>query len=166
VLRKWHEGHNKGMEFRAFVKEGKMVGLSQKDDTACYDFLLSEPLKATIYGKVLECIQKKAMVGYKDAWAGLYGLETPCDVTFVVDVYVDIAPRHRVFVQDVSPLLPAHGVSPGLFEWAELEQPITIAEFRTLSEDSAIRRPKNYDIRFPVEIQNMDQLQSIIDQQN
>lgn len=143
-----------------------MVGLSQKDDTACYDFLSIESLKTKIYSKVLECIKQKAIVGYKDAWAGLYGLETPCDDNFVLDVYVDIAPRHRVFVQDVSPLLPTHEVSPGLFEWEELEQQITIAEFRTLSEDSAIRRPKNYDIRFPVEIQNMDQLQSIIDQQN
>ncbi|MFO0117500.1 MAG: hypothetical protein ACK521_07770 [bacterium] len=26
-MRKWHEGHNKGMEFRAFIKDGKMVGL-------------------------------------------------------------------------------------------------------------------------------------------
>jgi hypothetical protein len=28
VIRKWHEGHNKGMEFRAFVKGAKLVGLS------------------------------------------------------------------------------------------------------------------------------------------
>jgi hypothetical protein len=28
VIRKWHEGHNKGMEFRAFVRDGKLVGLS------------------------------------------------------------------------------------------------------------------------------------------
>ena len=28
VIRKWHEGHNKGMEFRAFIKDGKLIGLS------------------------------------------------------------------------------------------------------------------------------------------
>jgi hypothetical protein len=115
--------------------------------------LLNETFKTTIYSKVRECTQKKALVGYRDAWLKLFG-DVECDETFIVDVYVDIAPRHRVFVQDISPFLTAesNGVSPGLFEWTELDQPETIAEFRTLSEDSSIRRPKNYDIRFPVEL--------------
>ncbi len=60
--------------------------------------MLNETFKSTIYSKVLECVQKKAIVGYKDAWLTLFGADVPCDVTFIADVYVDIAPRHRVFV--------------------------------------------------------------------
>ena len=160
MLRKWHEGHNKGMEFRAFIKNGKLFGLSQKDDTASYDFLLNEALKATIFGKVNDFIATKGLPGYRAAWLELY--VQPCDETFVFDLYVDIAPKHRVFLQDVSPWIEQ--TSSSLFEWDELNvDSVNEPEFRTLSADSTMRRPKNYDIRFPVELNNMAELQRIID---
>jgi hypothetical protein len=152
VIRKWHEGHNKGMEFRAFIKKGKLIGLSQKDDTMSYDFL-TDALKSTIYKNIQDVIKKKVTQAYHEAWQCLFQ-DTDFDDTFVLDLYVDIAPRHRVFVQDISPYMPA--TASLLFEWDELEQPIDMAEFRTLSEDSCIRRPKNYDIRFPIELNNFD----------
>ena len=71
VIRKWHEGHNKGMEFRAFIKQGKLLGLSQKDDTMSYDFL-TEALKSTIYKNIQEMLRKKVIEAYEEAWQCLF----------------------------------------------------------------------------------------------
>ena len=71
MIRKWHEGHNKGMEFRAFIKQGKLLGLSQKDDTMSYDFL-TEALKSTIYKNIQEMLRKKVIEAYEEAWQCLF----------------------------------------------------------------------------------------------
>jgi hypothetical protein len=126
VLRKWHEGHNRGMEFRAFVsQDGNLIGVSQKDDTASYEFLQGEELKATIFAQIKDVIANKVVPAYKEAWTDLLGEEVETDLSLVVDFYIDIAPRHRAWVQDLSPFLPSEGdgdsaVSGCLFEWSEI----------------------------------------------
>lgn len=148
------------MEFRAFVKDGQIVGLSQKDDTACYEFLLDEGFKTTIYSKVTDSLTKRVLPSLKEAWTNTFSEGSGPNV--VIDVYVDIAPKHRVFVQDISPFHSA--ISSCLFDWNEItHSKHGEPEFRTLSSDSAIRRPKNYDLRFPMELSSMEQLQQIID---
>ena len=41
VLRKWHANHNNGMEFRCYIRDGTLLAIVQKDDTAHYEFLAS-----------------------------------------------------------------------------------------------------------------------------
>ena len=79
----------------------------------------------------------------------------------------------------MSPFLPAEGtsdfgVSACLFEWSELLQASKdaseqgkdfIADFRTLSPDSSMRRAQDHKVMFPQEFQSMEQLQKIIDEQ-
>ena len=52
VLRKWHDNHNKGMEFRCYVKDGSLLGIVQKDDTASYEFLTSQELLKTVFERI------------------------------------------------------------------------------------------------------------------
>ena len=41
--------------------------------------------------------------------------------TYVMDIYVDIPPRYKVWVIDINAYLPYYG-DPLLFQWDELEQ--------------------------------------------
>ena len=43
--------------------------------------------------------------------------------TFLMDVYIDIAPRHRAWVQDFSPYLPGcERLENALFPWDEVAE--------------------------------------------
>lgn len=43
--------------------------------------------------------------------------------TFLMDVYIDIAPRHRAWVQDFSPYLPGcERLENALFPWDEVTE--------------------------------------------
>ena len=55
-MRKWHDGHNKGMEFRCFVSGGTLLGIVQKDDTATYPFLEDKNLLGTIFERINELL--------------------------------------------------------------------------------------------------------------
>ena len=86
MLRKWHDGHNKGMEFRCFVKDGILLGIVQKDDTASYAFLTNKELLGTIYERIRDILDTKVKQALH-----------PMD-SFILDVYVDIAPRHKAWI--------------------------------------------------------------------
>lgn len=49
VLKRWHN-LNRGMEFRCFVKDKKVVAISQRDVTAYFEFLpdLQEAIEKTL----------------------------------------------------------------------------------------------------------------------
>lgn len=94
VLRKWHDGHNKGMEFRCYVRDGILLGVVQKDDTAGYAFLANKDLLGVVYERITELIKSKVIGALKPLQS------------FILDVYIDIAPRHKAWVQDVSPYIP------------------------------------------------------------
>ena len=55
-MRKWHEGHNKGMEFRCYIKGSVLLGVVQKDDTASYAFLESQELLGTVMERVKDLL--------------------------------------------------------------------------------------------------------------
>ncbi len=40
--------------------------------------------------------------------------------TYILDVYIDIAPRHKAWVQDVSQLLPEFMLQSNLFTYEEI----------------------------------------------
>ena len=93
VLRKWHPNHNIGMEFRCFIGgDSRLLGIAQKDDSASYKFLESQELLNTIYDKIIELVPKV--------------VQALDQSSFIMDVYIDIAPRYQAWVQDISPFLP------------------------------------------------------------
>ena len=91
-MRKWHPNHNIGMEFRCFVKDGNLIGITQKDDTANFPFLSDQELSNTIYTRIRELVPRVTTA------------MAPLD-SYLLDVYIDIAPRYKVWVQDFSPFL-------------------------------------------------------------
>ena len=49
--------------------------------------------------------------------------------TFLLDVYIDIAPRHRAWVQDFAPYMPgSHRLENALFPWDEVSAATLEAE--------------------------------------
>ena len=149
------------MEFRCFVKNNHLVGIVQKDDTASYDFLSSQQLLETIYERIKTLVDTKVV----KALAPL-----SC---FILDVYIDIAPRHKAWVQDISPYLPGcNRLKNELFPWEDVEAISEEAtnkdyevEIRTADRDSQLRLRKDFATRFPMELQNIAQLQQLIDQE-
>lgn len=131
VMRKWHSGHQKGMEFRAYVWDGQMTGLQQKDETAHYEQAADEEFKGLVFGKVKQLVGK---VGE--------ALEFN---SYILDVYIDIAPKHKAWVQDITPLTAEFFGDSSLFSIEEVTQPVEECEFRTLGEDSALRPQKAHD---------------------
>ena len=110
-MRKWHDGHNKGMEFRCFVSGRTLLGIVQKDDTATYPFLEDKNLLGTIFERINELLDTQAKQALQ-----------PLD-SFILDVYIDIAPRHKVWVQDISPYIPhVERLSSELLHWEEIEE--------------------------------------------
>lgn len=72
------------MEFRCYVHEGSLLGIAQKDDTASFEFLQSEELLATIYERIKVLVESVTS-----------SLVLP---SYLLDVYVDIAPRYKAWV--------------------------------------------------------------------
>ena len=79
-----------------------------------------------------------------------------------MDVYIDIAPRYKAWLQDVSPYLQgSQRLESALLTWDELSQlevqrkeqgEAFVPEFRTADQGSNLRQKKDYASRFPVEI--------------
>ena len=98
-----------GMEFRCFVVDGALLGIAQKDDTASYEFLTDQTLLNTIYERIKVLVPK------------VVSALAPIN-SFLLDVYIDIAPRYKAWVQDISPYLPgSERLENALFPWDEVE---------------------------------------------
>ena len=82
-------------------------------------------------------------------------------------MYIDVAPDYKAWVQDISPFIPkSPRISSGLFTWEQLVEEDGVAlDFAILDPNSVMRPQKNYNNRFPVEIQNMDELKKIMAEQ-
>ncbi|XP_023563826.1 cell division cycle protein 123 homolog isoform X2 [Octodon degus] len=100
VLRKWCE-LIPGAEFRCFVKENKLVGISQRDYTQYYDHICKQK------EEICRCIQDffKKHIQYKFL-----------DEDFVFDVYRDS--RGKVWLIDFNPF--GEVTDSLLFTWEEL----------------------------------------------
>jgi hypothetical protein len=127
------------MEFRAYIVESKLRGLQQKDETAHYPQI--EDLKKRIFARSSELAKTvSAELGFH---------------RFILDIYIDIAPRHKAWAQDVTPLCKVFLKDSNLYSLEEIiESEIQDVEFRTLDKDSALRPQKHTENRFPIEINN------------
>jgi hypothetical protein len=102
VLRKWFSV-NPALEFRVFVKYGRIVGVTQRD-LNYYDYL--ESLKDTFRGLIDGF--------FEDVLA-----ETFPDDNYVFDVYLP-RPFQRVFLLDINQF--SRTTDPQLFTWHEITE--------------------------------------------
>ena len=104
VLRRWH-ALNKGMEFRCFVHNGKLLGVTQRDSSSFYPFLanLEQMLKERVAAFFNEHVKAKF-----------------AEEAYAFDVFVDVAPNYRVWLLDFNPWSPTTDTL--LFTWDELTE--------------------------------------------
>ena len=105
VLKQWRD-LNPALEFRVFVKEGKILGISQRDLNH-YDFLkeLEPQLKENIQLFVTDKVVNKL------------NASLPNLTKFIVDVYVP-RPFDKIYIIDINPFLRKSDSL--LFTWNEL----------------------------------------------
>ncbi|KAM9672887.1 translation initiation factor eIF2 assembly protein isoform 5-T5 [Trichechus inunguis] len=130
VLRKWCE-LIPGAEFRCFVKENKLIGISQRDYTQYYDHISKQK------EEICRCIQDffKKYIQYKFL-----------DEDFVFDVYQDS--RGKVWLIDFNPF--GEVTDSLLFTWEELisgkNLKADISEGDALEQDSPAFRCTNSEV--------------------
>jgi len=100
VLRKWYN-LNVSMEFRCFVKNGALIGISQRDHATFYEFLLE--MKESLREKIVEFFETKI--------SGKFPSEN-----YTFDVY--ISQKGKVWLVDFDPWVET--TEPLLFDWDEL----------------------------------------------
>lgn len=103
ALREWFD-LKPGREFRCFVLEGKLLGISQRDITQRFDKTLNEA--ASIKTRIIRF--------HNDIIAGNFSLE---DYTY--DCYVPTASMSSIKLIDFNPVYGT--TSPLLFSWEELQ---------------------------------------------
>ncbi|KAJ3046013.1 hypothetical protein HDV00_003761 [Rhizophlyctis rosea] len=112
VLRKWYD-LSPSMEFRCFVRDGNLIGISQRDTANYYEFL---PELANDFRDLIEHFYDQKLEG-----------KFP-DPSFVFDVYINKGNR-KVWLLDINPFGPMTDAL--LFKWediltAEVVDPVPI----------------------------------------
>eukprot|EP00438_Fugacium_kawagutii_P023650 Skav206414 [mRNA] locus=scaffold292:77917:79054:+ [translate_table: standard] len=115
VLRRWHSLHESS-EFRAFVRDGNLIAISQRQTSGFFEHLLEEVEQEAIRSAISSFFEDKAGLA---GWAGRVRGRFPLS-RFAFDVYVDIPPRRRVWLVDFSPW--GASTEPCLFDWSELSE--------------------------------------------
>lgn len=103
VLRKWKD-INPGMEFRCFVKDHKLIAISQRDTASCYEFI--EQNEHEICSDIANFFKTKIAHKFPD-----------CSYTF--DVYR--CAGQKVLLIDFNPF--GAQTDPLFFTWDELSDP-------------------------------------------
>jgi len=103
IMKKWH-CLGQGMEFRCFVKNNALVGISQRDYTSYYDFLKK--------GK--EAFFNIICAFYEKSMKGKF-----MDSSYVFDIYIDSPPNYRVWLLDINPW--SKKTDALLFHWEDLD---------------------------------------------
>jgi hypothetical protein len=122
VLRKW-ANLNPAMEFRLFVRQGRLLGMCQRDVTTCYDFLadasghealrLKELLLDWVFASPSGLtINETQRTEDGEVWlTPLLGLPS-----YSIDVYIDR--RDKVYLIDINVF--GYPSDPLLFDWGDL----------------------------------------------
>lgn len=122
VLRKWLD-INKSVEFRCFVKDRQLVGVTQRDMNY-YDFL--EPLKPRLANTIKEFFDNTLKTSFLDS-------------SFVFDVYIP-RPFEKVWLIDINPW--ATKTDTHLFSWEQLANMNTTEnniDFRLVDKEDSSR---------------------------
>ncbi|KAJ1695882.1 hypothetical protein LUZ63_012580 [Rhynchospora breviuscula] len=121
ALRKWVPDIRPEYEFRCFVREKKLVGISQREVTAFYPSLLTQ--KDQIVDSIVDFFDRIVKPVFVSR-----------DYTF--DVYLT-QKRKKVILVDFNPW--GRFTLPLLFEWEELEQDREEVELRLVESTFAVR---------------------------
>lgn len=123
ALRQWFD-INPALEFRVFLRDGKVLGVSQRD-LNYYNFL--EPLANDLKDSIDEFVEDVFLPKFS---------EKSC----VLDVYIP-RPYNKLFLIDVNPF--ARSTDPLMFSWNELLTKMfhedTDYELRIVSENNVAR---------------------------
>ncbi|CAE8633691.1 unnamed protein product [Polarella glacialis] len=145
VLRRWHS-LNESNEFRVFVRDSQLIAVSQRHTSFFFEHLQDE--------KEVEDIHRAIAVFFQEQVLGRFAPSR-----FAFDVYVDIAPRRRVWLVDFSPWGPTTDAC--LFDWdelAELEAPASpeLASFQTVRNEADCRGKVESYHRVPLELAQLN----------
>ncbi|KAF9088938.1 hypothetical protein BGX23_007008 [Mortierella sp. AD031] len=151
VLRKWFD-LAPSMEFRCFVRDNKLVAISQRDMTF-YDFL--KGVQEELEDKIVDFFEDKINGQFPDS-----------DYTF--DVYIT-RNRERIYLIDFNPF--AQKTDSLLFEWQELllldlqdeEQVKGLPEMRLLESEAAgrhMQQPFAFN-RYPADVTDLSNGQTV-----
>ncbi|KAF9980406.1 hypothetical protein BGZ65_005147 [Modicella reniformis] len=145
VLRKWFD-LAPSMEFRCFVRDNQLVGISQRDMTY-YEFLKN--IQDELEQKIVDFYDNKIRNKFPDP-----------DYTF--DVYITRT-RERIYLIDFNPF--AQKTDSLLFEWEELLLAQERMPLRLLSSEAAgqhMRQPFAFN-RYPVDVTELSNGQTVAD---
>eukprot|EP00439_Symbiodinium_sp_Y106_P032313 s6575_g3.t2 len=106
VLRRWHSLHDSS-EFRAFVKDTDLLAISQRQTGCFFEHLMNKEEVEAIQAAIQEFFEQKMQERFRLK-------------RYVFDVYVDIPPRRRVWLVDLSPWGPTTDAC--LFDWDDLAE--------------------------------------------
>eukprot|EP00347_Sterkiella_histriomuscorum_P020192 403338747 len=161
IIKRWHN-LNLSMEFRVFVKNHTLVGISQRDCTAFYQFLYDEVNNRQIARNISEFFNnsiKQSMMDYCSEMSD-----------YVIDVYVDVPPKSRVWLIDINPWIP-ESVDSLLFQWDELNQKdLSKIQFdgriRVVENNGQIMPSDVNQFKVPADFEDMDRMQEFMKNMN
>lgn len=144
VLRKWKD-INPGMEFRCFVKDNKLIAISQRDIASCYDFIKQN--EEDICDDVTKFFKNKIADKFPDS-------------SFTFDVY-RYSPQ-KVLLIDFNPF--GAQTDPLLFTWNELTDPEMLVcdnddefqgVFKYVTSDGGVQPNPAHSARMPTDIADL-----------
>ncbi|EGC29907.1 hypothetical protein DICPUDRAFT_158438 [Dictyostelium purpureum] len=160
VLRKWQNLHP-SMEFRCYVKDNKLIGISQRDTSTYFNFLKDK--KDKILNAIINFYDNSIKEKFNSS-------------SFTFDCYV--TKDDKVWVIDFNPIHPS--TESLLFLWDELfpelieddeeslqakkEDPIkeiTELEFRIVQDENSIKPNLSMKSRLPLELMNLSNSDNI-----
>jgi len=134
VLKKWYD-LKPAMEFRCFVKNNVLIGISQRDHASFYSYLI--PMKIDIQHKIQEFFDVHIKSQYFDD-------------TYVFDVYMQ---NMKVFIVDFNPW--GDVTDPLLFDWEDLNNmELGFVDFRIVMSQSGIQPALSMSSRLPFDLKD------------
>ncbi|CAK9001114.1 unnamed protein product [Durusdinium trenchii] len=110
------------LRFRTFIRDGRLMAISQRQTSGFFEHLLKEDEVEEIKTAIRNFFEEKVR--------GRFPLRR-----YVMDLYVDIPPRRKVWLVDFSPWGPT--TEPLLFDWSELRAELRAS--REEEEDPVLR---------------------------
>ncbi|KAL6928477.1 hypothetical protein ACO0SA_003218 [Hanseniaspora valbyensis] len=113
ILREWIDNINPSLEFRCFIKDGEIIGISQRDIRTEYCYLID--IKEKLQEKIADFVESVFIPAFFES-DSLYKNETKGQ-NAVIDLYVDL---EKDFVKIIDVNAFCRSTEPLLFSWNEL----------------------------------------------
>ncbi|OBA26119.1 D123-domain-containing protein, partial [Hanseniaspora valbyensis NRRL Y-1626] len=113
ILREWIDNINPSLEFRCFIKDGEIIGISQRDIRTEYCYLID--IKEKLQEKIEDFVETVFIPAFFES-DSLYKNETKGQ-NAVIDLYVDL---EKDFLKIIDVNAFCRSTEPLLFSWNEL----------------------------------------------